>query len=151
MFDSIKAFQKDKGLEVDGIMKPEGPTLATMNKHLAAADDSASYDNAQLAYNPAATNLLDMIMQRDRARGLVADRCRWGAISIGHSVFRPAGFVLTLLFFKCAVWSVDIALSDRICWLEPTSIRSKLAFIGIPGNQRLTNFHRHRECGCRHL
>lgn len=68
MFESIKSFQKNHDLEVDGIMKPEGPTLATMNRKLSLADNSSSDDGQQLAYNPAATNLLDTILQR-RSKG----------------------------------------------------------------------------------
>jgi hypothetical protein len=68
MFESIKSFQKDHDLEVDGIMKPEGPTLATMNRKLSQADNSSSDGGQQLAYNPAAANLLDTILQR-RSKG----------------------------------------------------------------------------------
>jgi hypothetical protein len=35
MFDSIKKFQKDKGLEVDGIMYPEGETASTIGNMIA--------------------------------------------------------------------------------------------------------------------
>jgi hypothetical protein len=35
MFDSIKKFQKDKGLEVDGVMYPQGETAATIGKMIA--------------------------------------------------------------------------------------------------------------------
>ncbi|MGE5502439.1 MAG: peptidoglycan-binding domain-containing protein [Ignavibacteriales bacterium] len=39
MFDGIKRFQKDNGLEVDGFMRPGGPTEGRINHHLALAED----------------------------------------------------------------------------------------------------------------
>ncbi|KIL97151.1 hypothetical protein CCC_00212 [Paramagnetospirillum magnetotacticum MS-1] len=45
-----------------------GLGLATINRKLSQADNSSSDDGQQLAYNPAATNLLDTILQR-RSKG----------------------------------------------------------------------------------
>jgi len=38
MFDSMKAFQKDEGLQVDGLMRPGGPTEARIDQRLAQAE-----------------------------------------------------------------------------------------------------------------
>ncbi|MFA6019998.1 MAG: peptidoglycan-binding domain-containing protein [Rhodospirillales bacterium] len=38
MFDSLKAFQKDEGLRVDGLMRPGGPTEAQIGYRLAQAE-----------------------------------------------------------------------------------------------------------------
>ncbi|MBF0166654.1 MAG: peptidoglycan-binding protein [Alphaproteobacteria bacterium] len=35
LFDSVKAFQKDEGLRVDGFMRPRGPTEAALDNRLA--------------------------------------------------------------------------------------------------------------------
>ncbi|BAE52836.1 peptidoglycan-binding domain-containing protein [Paramagnetospirillum magneticum] len=75
MFDGIKNFQKDHDLEVDGIMHPDGPTVTTMNKGLAQGEDSPSDGNEQLAYNPAAANLLDMMLQRGTKGGGGGNSC----------------------------------------------------------------------------
>jgi hypothetical protein len=40
MFEGIKAFQKDAGEKVDGVMHPEGPTLAAMNDQMAQRSES---------------------------------------------------------------------------------------------------------------
>ncbi|TAN73371.1 MAG: peptidoglycan-binding protein [Magnetospirillum sp.] len=69
MFEGIKTFQKDHGLDVDGVMYPDGPTVKAINEKATAADNSGSNNNDQLAYNPAGTNLLDMIMQRGQKGG----------------------------------------------------------------------------------
>jgi len=38
LFDGIKSYQRAKGLRVDGVMKPDGPTAAAMGKDLGAHD-----------------------------------------------------------------------------------------------------------------
>jgi len=42
MFDGIRAFQKDNGLQVDGYMRPEGPTENAINTSLAESSDDSS-------------------------------------------------------------------------------------------------------------
>lgn len=42
MFDGIRNFQKEKGLNVDGIMKPEGETEAKMNEALTQRKNSSN-------------------------------------------------------------------------------------------------------------
>jgi len=39
MFDGIKKFQKDNGLKVDGIMKPDGETVSKLNEVIAQNND----------------------------------------------------------------------------------------------------------------
>lgn len=39
MFDGIKAFQKDNGLKVDGLMRPGGPTEVAINARLDGQND----------------------------------------------------------------------------------------------------------------
>lgn len=41
MFNGIKAFQKDKGLKIDGFMRPGGPTEKAINAGLAEGDAQA--------------------------------------------------------------------------------------------------------------
>ena len=41
LFEAIKSFQKDEGLEVDGIMKPDGPTIKKLNEKLTDRDPEA--------------------------------------------------------------------------------------------------------------
>ena len=38
MIDGLKKFQRDKGLRVDGVMRPEGPTASALGKELAKRD-----------------------------------------------------------------------------------------------------------------
>jgi len=41
MFDGIRAFQKDNGLRVDGVMHPDGETVQAMNKVTRSPDHSS--------------------------------------------------------------------------------------------------------------
>ena len=47
LFEGIRRFQRDNRLKVDGVMRPGGPTEATMNRRLAGRDGSGGPINAK--------------------------------------------------------------------------------------------------------
>lgn len=42
MFDSVKKYQKDKGLHVDGVLKPQGETIKSINNNLRKKEERGS-------------------------------------------------------------------------------------------------------------
>ena len=42
MFDAIRDFQRDNGLDVDGVIRPGGATEKEVNRHLEAASETTS-------------------------------------------------------------------------------------------------------------
>jgi len=53
LFSAIEGFQSDKGLKVDGLMKPEGPTESTLNDELAKQAKSESAVTKSVKTKPA--------------------------------------------------------------------------------------------------
>ncbi|MCR6629232.1 MAG: peptidoglycan-binding protein [Magnetospirillum sp.] len=64
MFNGIKAFQKDNGLKVDGLMRPGGPTEQAINTGLAenAKDNTPDASGGQ---NHSRNNLLRLMIPMD--------------------------------------------------------------------------------------
>ncbi len=58
LFDAIKSFQKSRGLAVDGVMKPDGPTVSELSRVLAERSPRRRpiFDTAR---NPIASPLMD--------------------------------------------------------------------------------------------
>ncbi|HLO78105.1 MAG TPA: peptidoglycan-binding domain-containing protein [Magnetospirillum sp.] len=54
MFNGIRAFQQDKGLKVDGFMRPGGPTEMAINANLAEGDAQGD----QLAFGGSLPNII---------------------------------------------------------------------------------------------
>lgn len=69
MMDSITAFQKANGLEVDGLMKPGGETERTI-------DHAIRSKNAAAFYGPSFSPIADRQRLSDREKDLCDDRYR---------------------------------------------------------------------------